>query len=87
MTKLKERFDTLSDAIIAIIMTILVLEITVPHNTTELIGLFEEICLFIISFSKTNDTSSFCGRCLISLKFILVSDCGKNVSELSKSNH
>ena len=28
MTKLKERFDTLSDAIIAIIMTILVLEIT-----------------------------------------------------------
>ncbi|MCB7267679.1 DUF1211 domain-containing protein, partial [Erysipelatoclostridium ramosum] len=50
MTKLKERFDTLSDAIIAIIMTILVLEITVPHNTTELIGLFEEISLFIISF-------------------------------------
>lgn len=50
MTKLKERFDTLSDAIIAIIMTILVLEITVPHNTTELIGLFEEIGLFIISF-------------------------------------
>ena len=50
MTKLKERFDTLSDAIIAIIMTILVLEITVPHNTTELISLFEEIGLFIISF-------------------------------------
>ncbi|MCJ0589959.1 TMEM175 family protein [Enterococcus cecorum] len=50
MTKLKERFDTLSDAIIAIIMTILVLEITVPHNTTELISLFKEISLFIISF-------------------------------------
>ena len=49
MTKLKERFDTLSDAIIAIIMTILVLEITVQHNTTELIGLFEEIGLFVIS--------------------------------------
>ena len=56
MTKLKERFDTLSDAIIAIMMTILVLEITVPHNTTELIGLFIISFIILIDFwyQRTN---------------------------------
>ena len=70
MTKLKERFDTLSDAIIAIIMTILVLEITVPHNTTELIGLFEEIGLFIISFIILIDF--WYQRTKLILKYLLI---------------
>ena len=32
MKLLKDRFDTLSDAIIAIVMTILVLEISIPSS-------------------------------------------------------
>lgn len=36
MKLLKERFDTLSDAIIAIIMTVLVLEIQIPNSIEQL---------------------------------------------------
>lgn len=36
MKVLKERFDTLSDAIIAIIMTVLVLEIHIPETVNQL---------------------------------------------------
>ncbi|WP_018164773.1 TMEM175 family protein [Streptococcus henryi] len=50
MKKLLERFDILSDAIIAIIMTILVLEIEAPTNSTELFNFFKEISLFLVSF-------------------------------------
>lgn len=50
MKKLKERFDTLSDAIIAIIMTILVLEIKIPENMVQLPQLAEAIGLFLVSF-------------------------------------
>lgn len=46
MKQLKERFDTLSDAIIAIVMTILVLEIAVPATNKDLPQLFEGIALF-----------------------------------------
>ncbi|SER14810.1 TMEM175 family protein [Streptococcus gallolyticus] len=50
MKQLKERFDALSDAIIAIVMTILVLEIAVPATTKELPYLLKEITLFLVSF-------------------------------------
>ena len=50
MKVLKERFDTLSDAIIAIAMTILVLEIGVPATQAGLPDLLEEIGLFLVSF-------------------------------------
>ncbi|SEF20273.1 Uncharacterized membrane protein [Streptococcus gallolyticus] len=50
MKQLKERFDTLSDAIIAIVMTILVLEIAVPATNKDLPQLFEGIALFLVSF-------------------------------------
>ncbi|MCF2566073.1 DUF1211 domain-containing protein [Streptococcus pasteurianus] len=50
MKQLKERFDALSDAIVAIVMTILVLEIAVPATTKELPYLLEEIALFLVSF-------------------------------------
>lgn len=50
MKQLKERFDTLSDAIIAIVMTVLVLEIAVPATTRELPHLLEQIFLFLVSF-------------------------------------
>lgn len=51
MDKMKERFDTLSDAIIAIAITILVLEIEAPTTTAELGSFFRYILLFIISFT------------------------------------
>lgn len=51
MTKqIKERFDALSDAIIAIIMTILVLEIKIPSSSKELPSFAYAIGLFLISF-------------------------------------
>ncbi|MGT2907357.1 TMEM175 family protein [Streptococcus dentiloxodontae] len=50
MKQLKERFDTLSDAIVAIVMTILVLEIAVPASSKELPHLAEEIGLFFVAF-------------------------------------
>lgn len=50
MKKLKERFDTLSDAIIAIIMTILVLEIKIPSSMQELPHLAQAVGLFFVSF-------------------------------------
>lgn len=46
MKLLKERFDTLSDAIIAIIMTILVLEIQIPSSIEQLPQLAESVGLF-----------------------------------------
>ena len=50
MKILKERFDTLSDAIIAIIMTILVLEIQIPNSIEQLPQLAESVGLFFVSF-------------------------------------
>lgn len=50
MKKLLDRFNTLSDAIIAIIMTILVLEISAPYKAAELVNFFKEIILFMVSF-------------------------------------
>lgn len=50
MKKLKERFDTLSDAIIAIVMTILVLGITVPETSEEIPSFMYQIGLYFISF-------------------------------------
>lgn len=50
MKKLLERFDILSDAIIAIIMTIFVLEIEAPTKSTELFNFLKEISLFLVSF-------------------------------------
>lgn len=50
MKKLLERFDILSGAIIAIIMTILVLEIEAPTKSTELFNFLKEISLFLVSF-------------------------------------
>lgn len=50
MKLLKERFDTLSDAIIAIIMTILVLEIQIPSSIEQLPQLAESVGLFLVSF-------------------------------------
>ncbi|MFC3927035.1 TMEM175 family protein [Streptococcus caprae] len=50
MKKLLDRFDVLSDAIIAIIMTILVLEISAPTKPEELLNFFKEISLFLVSF-------------------------------------
>ena len=44
---LKERFDTLSDAIIAIIMTVLVLEIQIPETVNQLPQLAEAVGLFL----------------------------------------
>lgn len=50
MKVLKERFDTLSDAIIAIIMTVLVLEIQIPETVNQLPQLAEAVGLFLVSF-------------------------------------
>ena len=50
MKVLKERFDTLSDAIIAIIMTVLVLEIHIPETVNQLPQLAEAVGLFLVSF-------------------------------------
>ena len=50
MKVLKERFDTLSDAIIAIIMTVLVLEIKTPETVSQLPQLVESVGLFLITF-------------------------------------
>ena len=51
MTKrLKERFDTLSDAIIAIVMTILVLEIKLPTSMAGLPHFAYAVGLFLVSF-------------------------------------
>ena len=50
MKLLKDRFDTLSDAIIAIVMTILVLEISIPSSMKGLPHLFEQVALFLLSF-------------------------------------
>ncbi len=47
---IKERFEPLSDAILAIAMTILVLEIGVPASQAELPKLWEAIGLFLVSF-------------------------------------
>ena len=49
MKLLKDRFDTLSDAIIAIVMTILVLEISIPSSMKGLPHLFEQVALFLFS--------------------------------------
>lgn len=48
MKVLKERFDTLSDAIIAIIMTVLVLEIQIPETVNQLPQLAEAVGLFLV---------------------------------------
>ena len=53
MQKFKERFDALGDAIVAIAMTILVLEISAPTNSKELGSFINNIGLFALSF--TND--------------------------------
>ena len=50
MKVLKERFDTLSDVIIAIIMTVLVLEIHIPETVNQLPQLAEAVGLFLVSF-------------------------------------
>ncbi|MEX2804708.1 TMEM175 family protein [Streptococcus sp. H31] len=50
MKKIYERFDTLSDAIIAIIMTILVLGISAPETAEELPDFMKEVSLYLISF-------------------------------------
>ena len=49
-SKLKERFDALSDAIIAIVMTILVLEIKLPTSMDGLPHFAYTVGLFLISF-------------------------------------
>lgn len=51
MQKFKERLDALSDAIIAIAMTILVLEIEAPTNSSELSAFINHIGLFALSFT------------------------------------
>lgn len=50
--KIKERLDTLSDAIIAIIITIMVLEMPIEIKNGEInfVGLFQAIGIFIVSF-------------------------------------
>ena len=48
MKVLKERFDTWSDAIIAIIMTVLVLEIQIPETVNQLPQLAEAVGLFLV---------------------------------------
>ncbi|WP_409021874.1 TMEM175 family protein [Dellaglioa sp. P0083] len=50
--KIKERLDTLSDAIIAIIITIMVLEMPIEIKNGEInfFGLFQAIGIFIVSF-------------------------------------
>ncbi|MBM7641929.1 TMEM175 family protein [Streptococcus loxodontisalivarius] len=50
MKKMIERFDTLSDAIIAIVMTILVLEIQAPTTSEQMPDFIKEVSLFLISF-------------------------------------
>lgn len=50
MQKFKERLDALSDAIIAIAMTILVLEIEAPTNSSELSAFINHIGLFCAEF-------------------------------------
>ena len=50
MQKFKERFDALSDAILAITMTILVLEIKAPATAAGMEEFIKSIGLFIISF-------------------------------------
>lgn len=50
MKKMIERFDTLSDAIIAIVMTILVLEIQAPSTSGQMPDFIKEVSLFLISF-------------------------------------
>lgn len=50
MQKFKERFDTLSDAILAIAMTILVLEIKTPATMGDIGDFTRNIGLFIVSF-------------------------------------
>lgn len=58
MQKFKERFDTLSDAILAIAMTILVLEIKTPATMGDIgdftrnIGLLLALLLFLIFGTK-----------------------------------
>ena len=44
------RFDTLSDAIIAIVMTILVLEVNAPTSADQLPEFVKSVSLFLISF-------------------------------------
>ncbi|MEY8434318.1 TMEM175 family protein [Streptococcus hyointestinalis] len=51
MQKFKERFDALGDAIVAIAMTILVLEISAPTNSKELGSFINHIGLFALSFT------------------------------------
>ena len=51
MQKFKERFDALGDAIVAIAMTILVLEIEAPTNSSELRAYINHIGLFALSFT------------------------------------
>lgn len=50
INKFKERFDALSDAILAIAMTILVLEIKAPVSASGMEEFIKSIGLFIISF-------------------------------------
>ncbi|MBM7636017.1 TMEM175 family protein [Streptococcus saliviloxodontae] len=50
MKKIIERFDVLSDAIIAIVMTILVLEIKAPTTSEQLPDFIKEVSLYLISF-------------------------------------
>lgn len=51
MKYLKEKLDTLSDAIIAIIMTIMVLEIQLPKDNGQLLDFFHSIALFAVTFT------------------------------------
>ena len=51
MQKFKERLDALSDAIIAIAMTILVLEIEAPTNSSELSAFITHSGLFALSLT------------------------------------
>lgn len=50
MDLIKERFAALSDAILAIAMTILIIEIKAPTSSSHLIELFADMGFFVVSF-------------------------------------